>query len=194
MRPQETEIRFIPNREVRRFPAGWQHPRDERGRHVPLFAEQMREITGPAEIVGHETTSEGTPISPAFPDTREGRLALLRRCAELAAEVQKLRRPPLAPWAANQLARGPDVLLSVREATVEAREAQSRGSATDLRDALARTQRALDGTASAAEEVSPCRRHNATDAVNLGVRELVRLAALRGGHDWEQLASGALNA
>ena len=34
------------------------------------------------EIATYETTSEGTPVSPAFPDTDAGRLALARWCAE----------------------------------------------------------------------------------------------------------------
>jgi hypothetical protein len=34
------------------------------------------------EIAAYETTTEGTPISPAFPDTPEGRLALANWCAE----------------------------------------------------------------------------------------------------------------
>jgi hypothetical protein len=36
------------------------------------------------EIAAYETTTEGTPISPAFPDTPEGRLALANWCAENA--------------------------------------------------------------------------------------------------------------
>ena len=31
------ETSFIANREVRFIPAGWQHPKDERGRYVPLL-------------------------------------------------------------------------------------------------------------------------------------------------------------
>ena len=34
------------------------------------------------EIAAYEATSEGTPISPAFPNTDEGRLALINYCAE----------------------------------------------------------------------------------------------------------------
>jgi len=34
------------------------------------------------EIVAYETTSEGTPISPAFPNTPQGRLDLVNYCAE----------------------------------------------------------------------------------------------------------------
>jgi hypothetical protein len=49
----------------------------------------MPATTGPArlnglEIAAYETTTEGTPISPAFPDTPEGRLALVNYCAEHA--------------------------------------------------------------------------------------------------------------
>ncbi len=37
MRETQYEPRFLGNREVRRIPRGWQHPRDERGRYVPLL-------------------------------------------------------------------------------------------------------------------------------------------------------------
>jgi hypothetical protein len=36
---------------------------------------------GETEIAAYETTSEGTPISPAFPNTDAGRLALINYCA-----------------------------------------------------------------------------------------------------------------
>ena len=76
------EYRFISNHEVRIVPAGWQHPVDKRVRYAPLFADQMPEPNGETEIVAYETTSEGTPISPAFPTTPEGRLDLVRYCSE----------------------------------------------------------------------------------------------------------------
>jgi hypothetical protein len=98
------EMSFIPNREVRWIPKGWQHPKDAKGRYVPLLpngycdangftdeekanAREMPSTTGAAraqglEIAAYETTTEGTPISPAFPDTPEGRLALVNWCAE----------------------------------------------------------------------------------------------------------------
>lgn len=76
------KYRFISNHEVRTIPAGWQHPMNERRRSVPLFPGQMPEPPGETEIVAYETTSEGTPISPAFPNTPEGRLDLVRYCAE----------------------------------------------------------------------------------------------------------------
>ena len=37
-----------------------------------------------AAVVAYETTSEGTPISPPFPNTPEGRLELVRYCASHA--------------------------------------------------------------------------------------------------------------
>jgi hypothetical protein len=100
-----TTFEFIANREVRWIPRGWQHPRDARGRYVPLLPNgyaagngigaeeawpEMPATTGPVrtrglEIAAYETTTEGTPISPAFPDTPAGRLALVNYCAEHAS-------------------------------------------------------------------------------------------------------------
>ena len=92
-----TEIMFVGGRELREIPQGWEHPRDENGRYIPLLPAGYvgDEEPVPAdkimpdaqwrilrEIVAYETVSEGTPISPAFPDTPEGRLDLLRYCAE----------------------------------------------------------------------------------------------------------------
>ena len=94
----------ISNREVRRIPKGWKHPKAKDGRFEPVLArryweELAREVgaetlkTQPmpsveglpaerTEIAAYETTTEGTPISPAFPDTQEGKLALVNWCAE----------------------------------------------------------------------------------------------------------------
>ena len=95
--PMATNAEFLiaGSREVRRVPRGWQHPKDEAGRLVPLlpFGYEFEDGQTPypttpdpgrdaAEIVAYETTTEGTPISPAFPDTPEGRLALIAWCAE----------------------------------------------------------------------------------------------------------------
>ncbi len=97
MNEQNTDIRFIANREVRVIPKGWQHLKDGRGKHIPLLPADyvfdddehrascgglMPEVHGEAEIAAYETTTEGTPISPEFPNTPEGRLALVRHCAE----------------------------------------------------------------------------------------------------------------
>jgi hypothetical protein len=115
------ETSFIANREVRRIPRGWQHPKDAEGRYEPLFERAyclrrlaelepgepgqvgaMPDVTGLAtdetEIMAYETTSEGTPISPAFPDTPEGRVALVRYCAEHATTFGDFRADAEA-WA-----------------------------------------------------------------------------------------------
>lgn len=75
------EFLFIASREVRVIPAGWQHPRDARGGPIPLLPEQMPDAGAHTEIAAYETTSEGTPISPTFPDSPAGRLDLVRHCA-----------------------------------------------------------------------------------------------------------------
>ena len=88
------EIFFVNSREVRAIPKGWQHPRDAEGRYVPLLPHQYEYdgSQGPwpkmptpgseTEIAAYEAVSEGTPISPAFPDTPEGRRDLIAYCAE----------------------------------------------------------------------------------------------------------------
>lgn len=79
--------------EAREIPRGWQHPQDEHAVAVPLLpygynfddddpGETMPPPLGETEIMAYETVSEGTPISPAFPNTPEGRLDLVRYCAE----------------------------------------------------------------------------------------------------------------
>ncbi len=69
-------------REARRVPAGWQHPKDTRGRFIPLFHGEeglpsedgymptwsSKEAT---HLMMYETTSEGTPISPVFATAEE---------------------------------------------------------------------------------------------------------------------------
>jgi hypothetical protein len=93
------EFFSVGGREVRAFPKGWQHPQRDGG-YVPLlpygYAGDESEgpvatpettmpptpLRGETEIAAYETVTEGTPISPAFPDTPEGRLALVRYCAE----------------------------------------------------------------------------------------------------------------
>ncbi len=75
-------------REVRRVPSTWEHPKDDRGRYVPLYPgawlrPENQDPDYPEErdpndympdwpdeecthIMMYEDTSEGTPISPAF--------------------------------------------------------------------------------------------------------------------------------
>lgn len=98
---------ILPNREVRRVPLNWHHPTDAQGNDVPLFptsnpteeaiAEELDAEPGltrqeleacsmpdfsavPSQQMGiavYETTTEGTPVSPVFPDTPQGRYALV---------------------------------------------------------------------------------------------------------------------
>ncbi len=102
----------IANREVREIPKGWQHPRDAKNTLIPLlpfgyqiddeiapFEEMMPVPLGEIEIAAYETVTEGTPISPAFPDTPEGRLALINWCAEHATTFGSHRADGEA-WAA----------------------------------------------------------------------------------------------
>lgn len=91
------------------MPLAWQHPRDRRGAYIPLqnrryltqeaIEEELAEGRSreeieaaympdfshvPAEQLGiqaYETTSEGTPISPVFPDTPDGRFKLIEYVA-----------------------------------------------------------------------------------------------------------------
>lgn len=108
---REVSIHAICNREVRVIPKGWQHPEGEcllSADSYPATPEALQkylednETTRPpdrrdympsvdglevyeTEIMAYETTSEGSPISPAFPNTPEGKLQLVAYCAENAS-------------------------------------------------------------------------------------------------------------
>jgi hypothetical protein len=94
MTNQNPEILFVANREIRFVTKLWAHPRDENGSFIPLLPEGawegdsgftremcMPDVTGEAWIQAYETVTEGTPISPTFPNTPDGRLALINYCA-----------------------------------------------------------------------------------------------------------------
>lgn len=99
------------SREIRKVPLGWLHPKDENGEYVPLMdrkypytendtqelleeGHSREEIEKwfmpdfskvPSDQMGisaYETVSEGTPMSPVYPDTPEGRFELARYCVE----------------------------------------------------------------------------------------------------------------
>jgi hypothetical protein len=70
------------NREVCRVPLGWQHPTDR---------------SGQLGLCVYETTTEGTPLTPAFPDTAAGRWALVHSCATRVS-VFADRRPNAEAW------------------------------------------------------------------------------------------------
>ena len=96
--PKDENGRFRPLFPADRYPETVEARRDwikEYGTRLPSRKNYMpdvggRRATDPAfeihrtDIMAYETTSEGTPISPAFPNTQEGRRALVEYCAEHA--------------------------------------------------------------------------------------------------------------
>ena len=108
------------NREVRRVPLDWQHPKDADGNYLRIeeyfkfedrwyiniseeearviFEEEkkhmMPDFSGiPADKMGvcaYESFTEGTPISPVFPDTPEGRFLMVKYCAENASITDQI--------------------------------------------------------------------------------------------------------
>lgn len=105
------EFLFVGAREVREVPKGWRHPKDGDGRFIPLLptdywsdedvspAARMPGATGEVEIAAYEVTTEGTPISPSFPNTPAGKLALVNWCAANATTFGAHRADSEA-WAA----------------------------------------------------------------------------------------------
>lgn len=112
--------------------------------------------------------------------------------AALAAQVQALRKPSVQLWAVNQLAREGALLRAVREAAQAAMQAQLNASATDLRQAVAAFDRALDQAARGAGEAMTAAGHAASDAATQRARALLRLAALADTETWGLLESGRL--
>jgi hypothetical protein len=120
---------------------------------------------------------------------------LTRRGDQRAREVAKLRRPNLAVWALNQLARSPDdraILERLLEAAAALRHAQERGDAAALRVAMAeeRTQlAAAQARACAAAERGGGR---VTLALERSLRDMLHAAAVSEGPTREALLRGML--
>ena len=111
-----SRIRFIASREVRVFSAGWEHPRDAAGDFVPLLANpDARSRQRSDRDHGIRDRAEGTPISPAFSNTREGRLDLVRWCADHSTTLGEHRAGAEA-WAA--ILFGPNTTIGL-DGTVE---------------------------------------------------------------------------
>jgi len=81
--PEKT-LCVLVNREIRKIPAGWVHPIDGQGRPIPLSPDDMPEVIGldhrQVRLCVYETTTDGTPCSPAYPDSPAGRRGLLEHC------------------------------------------------------------------------------------------------------------------
>jgi hypothetical protein len=116
--------------------------------------------------------------------------------AALAAEVAALRKPSVALWAANQVAREkPAILRKLRQSADALAKAQTTGradAARSLRAASDEFQGNLDAVAAAATEVLRRNDHPATEETLRRIREVLRLAALQGGDTWTRLEKGAL--
>ena len=94
----ERTFLYVGMYEAREIPQRWQHPKDEHDTFIPLlpygYAGDDSEIlvtpentmpptpwVGETEILAYEICTEGTPISPAFPNTPAGKLELCNWCA-----------------------------------------------------------------------------------------------------------------
>ncbi len=118
---------------------------------------------------------------------------------ELAAEVAGLKKPPVAVWAVNQLARRNRPLLErLRRAGKDVVRAQSgavagrKNAAQELRSVSDALQRELEGAVRATGEVLQADGHAADEATLRRVQEMLRLAAVSGGEPWDRLQRGAL--
>src|SRR5207245_2891503 len=119
--------------------------------------------------------------------------------APLAAEVSSLRKPPVALWAANQVARREGASLDrLRRAAEEVVGAQQAavlgrsGAAADLRRASGELQRQLERAAGVAGAALREEGHAADEATARRLREILRVAAVSGGEVWNRLRKGAL--
>jgi hypothetical protein len=142
----------------------------------------------------------GGPLNE-FTNRRNARAKALKasKQPELAAEVTGLKKPPVAVWAVNQLARREKALLDklrrAGEAVVEAQSgavAGRKNAAPTLRSASEGLQRELDAALRTAGDVLRGDGHAADEATMRRVQEMLRLAAVSGGQPWDQLQRGAL--
>jgi hypothetical protein len=118
---------------------------------------------------------------------------------ELAAEVAQVKKPAVAVWAVNQLARrNQPVLERLRRAGEAVVLAQSgavggrKNAAPELRSASDALQRELEAAVREASDVLRADEHAADEATLRRVQEMLRLAAVSGGETWDRLQRGAL--
>src|SRR2546425_1661288 len=136
-----------------------------------------------------------------FTNARNAKAKELKAAAqkELADEVAGLKKPPVAVWAVNQLARRyASVLGRLRRSGEGVVQAQSgavsgrKNAAPELRSASEALQRELEATVGEAGEVLRAGDHAADEATLRRVQEMLRLAAVSGGDTWDRLQRGAL--
>jgi len=118
---------------------------------------------------------------------------------DLAAEVTGLKKPPVAVWTVNQLARrNKPALERLRRAGEGVVQAQSgavsgrKNAAPELRSASEALQRELETAVREAGDALRAGDHAAEEATLRRVQEMLRLAAVSGGETWDRLQRGAL--
>lgn len=136
-----------------------------------------------------------------FTDRRNSKAKELKAAGqrEPAAEVAQLKKPPVAVWAVNQLARrdkaGLERLRRAGEAVVQAQSGAVTGrknAALELRSASDALQRELEAAVRETGNVLRADEHAADEATLRRVQEMLRLAAVSGGETWDRLLRGAL--
>jgi len=118
---------------------------------------------------------------------------------ELAVEVAGVKKPPVAVWAVNQLARrNKPIIERLRRAGEGVVHAQSgavsgrKNAAPELRSASEALQRELEAALREAGDALRADQHAADEATLRRVQEMLRLAAVSGGETWSRLQRGAL--
>jgi hypothetical protein len=136
-----------------------------------------------------------------FTSRRNARVKELKASgqSDLANKLATLKKPSLALWAVNQVAArnraGLDELRKAAQALTKAQAAAAAGrtnAARELRAASEEFQRRLDAAVSTAASALRDRRHSAGEEALRQIREMLRLAVLKGGDPWRQLETGAL--
>src|SRR2546425_9438737 len=136
-----------------------------------------------------------------FTNARNAKAKELKAAAqkELADEVAGLKKPPVAVWAVNQLARrNKPALERLRRSGEGVVQAQSgavsgrKNAAPELRSASEALQRELEAAVREAGDVLRAGDHAADEATLRRVQEMLRLAAVSGGDTWDRLQRGAL--
>src|SRR2546423_11579298 len=134
-----------------------------------------------------------------FTSARNAKAKELKAAGErdLAAEVAGLKKPPVAVWAVNQLARqNKPILERLRRAGAGVVQAQSsavsgrKNAAPELRSASEALQRELEAAVKEAGAVLRTGEHAADEATLRRVQEMLRLGAASGGDTWNRLQRG----
>src|SRR5207302_6933384 len=137
-----------------------------------------------------------------FTSRRNARIKELKASGQsaLASQLSTLKKPSVVLWAANQVAGQDrprlDELRKSAQTLTKAQAAAGAGranAARELRAASEEFQRKLDAAGNAATSALRKGQHAASEEALRQVREILRLAALKGGDPWRLLEAGALS-